>query len=183
MKTFGILLLAFAAWGQLAMAGWEIAHAPKLDSADGERYVLIYQPDAGRGIQSILASLEALSSAGHLRSLHMLTMHELVDDTTFQKEVFEQMERIAPEALKAARLSAGNMHNPKMTALRARFAQAVMSTQTVTALNEALGKYRMKIVRPSFEKLELHKKDQVETFNCSLWLGIEPVAAATSEKP
>jgi len=58
-----------------------------------------------------------------------------------------------------------------------------MATPTVTALNQALGKYRMKIVRPSFEKLELHKKDQAETFGCFLWLTVEPESAPTTENP
>jgi len=183
MNTFGSALFAMLFCGRTAFAGWETQVVPKLTGVDGDRYVMIYQSDADRGTKSIAGSLETLSSTGHLSSLQMLTIHKFVEDATFQRELFEQMERIAPEELKAARRSAGNMHNPKMTALHTCFSQAIMATPTVTALNQALGKYRMKIVRPSFEKLELHKKDQAETFGCFLWLTVEPESAPTNEKP
>ncbi|WP_395742119.1 hypothetical protein [Prosthecobacter sp.] len=182
MKTFGTLLSALMVGGPLAKADWEIKDASTF-SVDGGRYVMIYKPDAGRGAKSMADSLKTLSNAGHLQSLRTLTLHELVSDATFQREVFEQMERIAPDALKAARRSAGNMHNPKMIALHKPFAQAVMATATVAALNEALGKHRMRIVRPSFEKLALYRKDQVETWMCFLWLEVEPVPQAPPEKP
>lgn len=183
MNTFRSVLLAMVVCSRLASAGWETNVVPKLTRVDGDRYVMIYQPDADRGNKAFARSIETLSSAGHLSSLQTLTIHKLVEDATFQREVFEQMERIAPEKLKAARRSAGNMHNPKMTALHECFSQAVMATPTVTALNQALGKHRMKIVRPSFEKLELHKKGQKETFRCFLWLTVQPESAPTTEKP
>lgn len=178
MNTFGTALFALVVCSRLAFAGWETKFVPKLHGVDGDRYVLIYQSDADRGTKSMARSIETLSKAGHLSSLQTLTIHQLVEDATFQRELFEQMERIAPEELKAARLSAGNLHNPKMTALHTGFSQAVMATPTVTALNQALGKHRMKIVRPSFEKLELHKKNQSETFRCFLWLTVEPASAS-----
>ncbi|HQW28593.1 MAG TPA: hypothetical protein PK529_05380 [Verrucomicrobiales bacterium] len=183
MNTFAAVLLATVVCGQLVFAGWETEVVPKLAGVDGDRYVMIYQSDADRGTNSLVDSIERLSSAGHLSALSTLTIHQLVEDATFQREVFEQMERIAPEALKAARRSAGNMHNPRMTALHGCFSQAVMATPTVTALNQALGKHRMKIVRPSFEKLELHRKDQTEIFWCFLWLTVEPESSPTTEKP
>ncbi len=183
MNTFGTVLFAMVVCSRLAFAGWETQVVPKLTAVDGDRYVMIYQPDADRGTESIAGSLKTLSSAGHLSSLQMLTIHKLLEDATFQRELFDQMERIAPEELKAARRSAGNMHNPRMTALHTGFSQAVMATPTVTALNQALGKHRMKIGRPSFEKLELHKKDQSETFGYFLWLTVEPASAPTTQKP
>ena len=183
MNTFGTALFALVVCSRLAFAGWETNVVPKLTGVDGDRYVMIYQADADRGTKSIAGSIETLSSAGYLSSLQTLTIHQLVEDATFQREVFEQMERIAPEELMAARRSAGNMHTPQMTALHECSSQAVIATQTVTALNQALGKHRMKIVRPSFEKLELHKKDQAETFRCFLWLTVEPESAPTPEKP
>lgn len=183
MNTLRIVLFAIVVCGGLAFAGWETKVVPQSTGVEGDRYVMIYQSDADRGAKSIAGSIEALASAGHLSSLQTLTIHELVEDATFQREVFEQMERIAPAALQAARRSAGNMHNSKMIALHACFSQAVMATPTVTALNEALGKHRMKIVRPSFEKLELHRKDQTETFGCFLWLTTAPESAPTTEQP
>lgn len=183
MNTFATVLFAMVICSRLAFAEWEAKFVPKNTGVDADRYVLIYQPDADRGTKSIAESLVTLSSAGHLTSLQMLTIHKLLEDATFQRELFEQMERIAPEELKAARRSAGNMHNPRMTALYTGFSQAVMATPTVTALNQALGKHRMKIVRPSFEKLELHKKNQVGTFACFLWLTVAPESAPRTEKP
>jgi len=114
MNTFGTVLFAMVLCGRLAFAGWETNVVPKIRGVDGDGYVMIYQSDADRGTKSIAGPIETLSSAGHLSSLQTLTVHQLVEDATFQRELFEQMERIAPEELKAARRSAGNMHNPKI---------------------------------------------------------------------
>ncbi len=144
----------------------------------GDQYILIYHPDADRGTKTIAEAVEKLAKAGHVAALQTLTVHDLVKDETFQQEIFEQLERNAPQALGAAKQSAGNIHNPKMTALHADFERAVMGTPTVTEFAKALAAQGMKISRPSFEKLELQKKEQGLKFRCALWLSVETVASA-----
>jgi hypothetical protein len=171
-----IAIFAFVIITGSGLAGWEATEVvPKETGVKGDRYVLIYHPDTDRGTKSIGKAIDNLSQAGHVYALQTLAIHGLIQDETFQKEVFEQLEKIAPELLAAATRSAGNMHNPKMTALRADFARAVMGTPTVTAFATALAAHGMKISRPSFEKLELHKKDQGHVFSCALWLSTEPI--------
>ena len=183
MKSAIIALLGLVGFGQIAIAGWDTKVVPKMTGVDGDRYVMIYETDADRGTKTIATSLDTLSRDGHLSALLTLTIHKLVQDETFQREVFQQMETIAPGTLKAARRSAGNMHNPKMIALHDTFTKAVMATPTVVALNQALGKHHMKVARPSFEKLELHRKGGSETFWCFLWLSVEPEASPSTQKP
>ncbi|MFZ2278935.1 MAG: hypothetical protein WAW39_14110 [Prosthecobacter sp.] len=89
MNTFGTALFAMVVCGRLASAGWETNVVPKLKGVVGDRYVMIYQSDADQDTKSIADSIETLSNAGHLSSLQMLTIHRLVEDATFQREVFE----------------------------------------------------------------------------------------------
>ncbi len=161
-----------------AIAGWDAKVVPKTTAVVGDRYVLIYHPEVDRGAQTIGEAVGKLAKSGHIAALQTITIHELVPDETFQKEIFEQLEKNAPQVLGAARQSAGNMHNPKMVALRADFARAVMGTPTVTGISKALAAQGMKISRPSFEKLELRKEEQGPRFRCFLWLSVETLATA-----
>ena len=176
MRNLCIATLALVVASSSAMADWGVTALPKMSGLDAERYVLIYHADAERGTRSIGEAVGDLAKAGHIVALRTLTLHDLVQDETFQKELFEQLEKIAKEGLDAARRSAGNMHNPKMTALHADFARAVMGTPTVTAFAAALAPHGMKISGPSFEKLELHKENQGHRLWCFLWLSVEPGA-------
>ena len=179
MRNLGIATFAFVIASSSAIAGWDAQVVPKVSGGEGDRYVLIYHSDVDRGTKSIGKAADDLAKAGHIAVLQTLTLHDLVQDKTFQKEIFEQIEKIAPEPLGAAKQSAGNMHNTKMTGLHADFAKAVMSTPTVTAFATALSAHGMRISQPSFEKLELRKKDQGHEFRCFLWLSVEPAIAAS----
>jgi len=179
MKSQCIIAVALVFASGSSIAGWDAKVVPKTPEVVGEHYVLIYHPDADRGTKMIGEAVEKLAKAGHVAALQTLTLHDLVQDETFQKEIFEQLDKNAPNTLDAAKHSAGNMHNPKMTALHADFARAVMGTPTVTEFTKALAAQGMKITRPSFEKLELQKKDQDTKFRCFLWLSVEPVTSAS----
>ena len=186
MKSLCIITFFLVAASFPAIAGWEAKMVPKTSGVDGDRYVLIYQSDGDRGTKSISQAVDSLAKAGHIAALQTLTLHELVQDQTFQKEVFDQLEKIAPESLGAAKKSSGNMHNPKMTALHADFSRAVLNTPTITDFATALAAHGMKISRPSFEKLELRKIDHGFGFSCFLWMSVEPAAPASgaaSRKP
>lgn len=180
MKNRYLVAVAHLFASSTAIAGWEAKEVPKTPEAAGDRYVLIYHQDAERGTKTINEAIEKLVKNGDVGVLQGLTVYDLMGDETFQQEIVEQLERNAPQAFDAAKRSAGNMHNPKMTALHADFAKAVRGTPTVTAISKSLAAYGMKISRPSFEKLELERKDQSFRFTGILWLSVEPVAA-TSE--
>jgi hypothetical protein len=163
-----------------AKARWEAEDIASQFQVDGARYVLCYHADGDRAAESLGKILPALAESGKLSFIHTLTIHDLVKDGTFQKEVFEQLEKIAPETLAAARRSAGNMHNPKMEALRDAFGKAVLQTPTVTALSAVFAAHGMKISKASFEKLELENEHGLR-FRCMLWMIVE-TANATPER-
>lgn len=177
MKNQCLIAVTLLYASSSAIAKWDAKLIPKTSKAIGDRFVLIYHPDADRGTKTIGDAVDKLAKAGHIAALQTLTVHDLVQDETFQQEVIEQLEKNAPQAFGAAKRSAGNMHNPTMVALHADFERAVMTTPTVTTLAKALASHGMKISRPSFEKLELKKKDQGIKFKCALWLSVEPAVS------
>ena len=181
MKNPCLIAFALMFASGSAIAGWDAKMVPKTPEVAGDRYVLIYHTDADRGTKTIGDAVDKLAKSGHVAALQTLTVHDLVQDETFQMELFEQLEKNAPQALDAARKSAGNIHNPKMTALHADFARAVMGTPTVTELAKALAAHGLKISRPSFEKLELQKTARKPRFACALWLSVEPAPSRKND--
>jgi hypothetical protein len=153
-----------------AVAYWKSEILP-IDKG-GNRAVLIYYADTDRGTKSMGPALEELAKSEQIAILKTLTIHDLVKDEAFQKEVFEQLDKITPDALRAAKRSAGNMHNPKMEALHGDFSKAILATPTVAAISEALANHGLKVSRAEFEKLEFYSKGASHRFRCGLWLAI-----------
>ena len=171
MKNTHILFYSLAACITSARADWDTRTVQIEKGADS--YVMIYRSDSERGTKSISTELDALSRTGKITKLRTLSIHALVDDDTFQKEIFEQLEKIAPAVLNAAKKSKGDMHNPQMKALHPYFSKAIMETPTATKFGQVLAKHGLKISEPSFEKLILLRRDKTEKLKCFLWLSIE----------
>jgi len=138
-----------------------------------------YSFDREKRLLSLDDALKELSDSGRIQSLNHIFAHALVDDDTFQKELFEGLQRNAPRQLTEALESSGNMHNPKMIALAKPFAEVVMTTPTVIGFNNKLVPYGLKIEKGSFEKLELRKSSSVygRRFSCGLVFDVTTLTA------
>jgi len=154
-------------------AGWTSSVRPDDDRFSPARASIAYVEDGG--LPAFKDALNKLAQSDHIQRLEFIELHWLVSDSTFQHEVFSALEQSVPRELDAAKRSAGNMHNPKMTALRAPFAQAVLATPTVTKINTELARFGLRVSRIDQEKLSLIRDDKgQQQFICFLWLIVSP---------
>ena len=124
------------------------------------------------------SALRDVADDGKLDQLKLLSVSHLLSDDIFQKELFQQLEVIAPKELKEALESAGNMHNPKMNALRPGFEKAVLAAPTVLRFKEDLARHQLEIARVSCEKFSFASAGDTRLFSCFLSLTL----AATPDK-
>jgi hypothetical protein len=88
MRYICIACLTITFLSGTAVADWKAEIVPMgINNRDGDRSVLIYSADAERGTHSIGLALEGLAKSGHIAILQTLTIHDLVNDETFQKEL------------------------------------------------------------------------------------------------
>ncbi len=134
--------------------------------------MIAYSPKQGEGYESFDKALKALADNGRIQKLDAIAGTSLLPDETLQKEIFADLERNAPDELKEARESAGNMHNPKMQKLWKHFEKALLATPTITKLNASLATYGLTISRAGVEKFELRTTltDANRRFHGVLWL-------------
>ncbi|MCZ0867261.1 hypothetical protein O0V09_18850 [Dasania sp. GY-19] len=93
--------------------------------------------------------------------------------TEFQAELHSSMLTNYPAELETALASAGNMHNPKVIALRRAFTEAVLSSNYVKSVNAAFSKRCEKISSASFEKFFISKESGKPEYEAMLWLTTE----------
>ena len=88
------------------------------------------------------------------------------------KYLAAQFPRLQAEAL----ASAGNMHNPKIIALRDAFKEALLATTVVKSFNSALvgGSRCERIISASFEKFHIKIKESGQpVYGAMVWLSTE----------
>lgn len=165
------MLSGVAVFNSHAYAGWEIL--PNRASSSGgqsEQVILKWVPEEEQGLPTFQAVLQKLDDDGRVGQIKHIYFVLRPSHEPFQTEILEQLEIIAPRELKEAMKSAGNMHNPKMTALRTSFEKAVLATPTVIQFKEHLARHDMEIRGLSFEKLFLFSAEGTKRFSCIMWL-------------
>lgn len=75
-----------------------------------------------------------------------------------------------PELHAEALRSAGNMHNPKVTALREPIKEAKLASSLAKKIGIALASRCERIASTSYEKFTIWKKDGKPTYNAMVWL-------------
>ncbi len=78
-----------------------------------------------------------------------------------------------PNLIGEALNSAGNMHNPKVTALRVPFQEAIMASSLVTKLNILLQSRCERITSSSYEKFTISNNNGKPTYSAMVWLSME----------
>lgn len=135
-----------------------------------------YEDKNGYILQMRGESIAALGEvvASEKRQLHSLDMGRLVqlEPDTIQTDIMSYLSKNYPQELKEALNSAGNMHNPKMIALRKPFEEALLNTLYVKTINEILEPHDYKIAGVSFEKLFLIKEEDSILFDALTWFKI-----------
>ncbi|MBY6189324.1 hypothetical protein KUV22_02735 [Microbulbifer agarilyticus] len=93
-----------------------------------------------------------------------------VGDVTIQNELHDFLASKYPELHNEALASAGNMHNPKVVALRVAFQEALMFTSLVTRINASLKSRCERITSASFEKFTIRNSGNQPTYSAMVWL-------------
>ena len=95
------------------------------------------------------------------------------DDVEFQKEVHNFLASNYPILHEQALNSAGNMHNPKVKALRVAFQEAIMSSSLVAKINVLLKSRCEHVTSTSYEKFTIRKNNGQPIYSAMVWLSTE----------
>lgn len=164
-----------------AIAGWVGGVSPNHRVSPG-RATIDYSADSAKGSATFRDALDDLARRGHVQRLEWVSLQPMLEQRSFQNELRTVLKESAPRELAAALSSAGNMHNPKMIALRRPFAEAVLLTPTVKRISAELARYNLQVAGVSTEKFELWAGEGEKRFMCIV-LSLEIVHAAKAGGP
>lgn len=134
---------------------------------------LRYDASPHLGLPRFEDALDSLASAGGATELDLVVLHERVLDPDFQQELLALLRASAPYALEDAWRSSGIHDNPALLALRSPFRRAVLDSEAVARIRDALAAHGFRIASVEMEKLTLDKTDEAPRLRCFLWLVIE----------
>lgn len=148
-------------------------------SAEGWKWEVInYNPKeavvvttpAGDGYSAFSEAVQSIDEGVWIKHVRLGHLNQ-TGSPSFQEEIYSYIDEHHPNELKAALNSAGNMHNPKVVALREAFGPALLSTSYVKSLNGFLSKRCHEIVKASYEKFVIYKHKELVEFHAMVWLG------------
>ncbi len=178
-----LALIGFISITQSLLAGWVVETSGEATGRikfvpTSDQSQLKHSTEIGVESVSFDEALKKLSDAGLIQKLSITSAWTLLSEDSFQDEIFAVLERKAPDRLKEALKSSGNMHNPKVEALYGDFVKALLSTPTITKLNASLAPYHFKVSDAvsdlDIEEFTLEKvpKDSKRRFHGALRLTI-----------
>ncbi len=112
--------------------------------------------------------------ANESRRLETIVMRRLVkfQSDTIQADLRHHLEMHHPRELQEALESAGNLHNPALTALRKPFESALLKTRFVASINAQLLPHGYRIAGVSFEKFFIIKDSNPPEFDALIYLSV-----------
>ncbi len=119
---------------------------------------------------------QAISSVPEDVWIKHLRIFPTEKDKKMQAELHKYLAAQYPRLQDEALASAGNMHNPKIIALRDAFKEAILATSMVKGLNSALSdSSRCEIISStSFEKFHIRTKETGQPiYGAMIWLTTE----------
>jgi hypothetical protein len=119
---------------------------------------------------SLSKAIELVPKELWLKSFRIFPAEE---DVEFQKEVHNFLAINYPQLHEQALNSAGNMHNPKVKALRGAFQQAIMSSSLVAKINTLLKSRCERVTSTSYEKFTIIKNNGQPIYSAMVWLSTE----------
>jgi hypothetical protein len=147
----------------------------KLRQDEGQT-ILLHEWDAKKKeAPSIEGLAEILASRDQSIPLKHITFWTYFhNDPVVQGELLAEFKSRYPRILAEAFRSSGNMHNPKVLPLRAKFSECLLATPTLTKINEVFQRHGYTISRISYEKFWINKDSESTPFNAIIWLIPEP---------
>lgn len=152
----------------LATAQAEQEALPSIHGRKGE------SPNASEGERPAIRRLSESISLLHVGPPpEHLSYHGFNEDTTVQTELLKEFRKRYPKLLAEALRSSGNMHNPKVLPLRAKFSECLLNTPTIATVNGMLRPKGYSVSKATLEKFEVNKGKDSPTFHAIVWLHIE----------
>ncbi len=165
LKTVVFIIIIFCLCIPAMAQKWQISENYKEEDA----VYIKYGEVGNKSLDEIIKKIELNKTLKGIflgRLLHLYS-NEL------QSEINTYLKANYPNELKEALESAGNLHNPKIVALREPFKEAVSHTSFIKELGTSLKNYNYKIGGISLEKFFLIKKDEVINFDALTWLEVK----------
>ena len=156
-----ILILSASCFALASDSGWDVA-------IHDDEWATLY--DTHQGKLSLTEAVSSVPKGIWLRNFRIFLSEE---DIVLQKEIHEFLNSNYPELHAAALSSAGNMHNPKVTALREPVKEAILATSLAKEISVALASRCERIASTSYEKFTIWKKDGEPTYSAMVWLSTE----------
>lgn len=160
-KLFAVLLMLFSQ----ALSAESLKWQAKL-SDDGAA-VIFASTD---GFVTLRAAIDSVPKDTWIKHIRVSALSEY---SAFQSELHTYMRQHYPEELTQALASTGNMHNPKVVALRKAFSEAVLNSEFVKSVNADFSRRCERVTSVSFEKFMIYKKASTPLFEAMLWLTTE----------
>ena len=156
-----ILLLSVSCFALASDAGWDV-------SIHDDEWATLYDTHQGR--LSLNQAVDSVPKSIWLRNFRIFLSE---DDLVLQKELHEFLSSNYPDLHAEALSSAGNMHNPKVTALRDPIKEAILASSLAKEIRIALASRCERIASTSYEKFTIWKKDGKPTYSAMVWLSTE----------
>lgn len=142
---------------------WEVRHYNRQEA------VVVIGP-AGDGYSIFSDAVKSIDEGVWIKYVRLGHLSQ-TESPNFHEEIYSYLKAHHPAKLEAALNSAGNMHNPKVVALRDAFEPALLSTSYVKSLNRLLANRCHEIVKASYEKFVIYKHKEPVEFHAMVWLG------------
>ncbi|MEZ5300495.1 MAG: hypothetical protein R3F11_07520 [Verrucomicrobiales bacterium] len=170
MRLLALICLTLSGAAALAGGSWSL-HVGENGAS------IAYRPaasdDPGLDLEGLEKALAGRDAAIPIKHISLIGGFEAIP--AIQAELKAQFEADYPDLLAAALKSSGNMHNPKVLPLRAKFPECFLKTPSVKKINKVLAAHGCAITGISFEKFYIDKADpKAPAFHAFLWLKVGP---------
>lgn len=168
MKRYFTAVL-FALFSQVALfSEVTVAEPLKWQTNFADHDAVIFA--SSTGVDSLKDVIAAVPKSVWIRSVQVSTLAQF---DGLQHELHTYLQRHYPQELADALASAGNMHNPKVVALREGFKEAVLASDFVKQMNADFRGRCESITSVDIEKFFITTQSSSPQFEAMLWLKTE----------
>lgn len=160
-NVVAILLLSVSFFALASDSDWDV-------SIHDDEWAVLY--DTHQGKLSVNQAADSVPKGIWLRNFRVFLSE---DDLVLQKELHDFLSSKYPVLHAKALSSAGNMHNPKVTALREPIIEAILASSLANEIRTALDSRCERIASTSYEKFIIWRKDGKPTYSAMVWLSTE----------
>lgn len=126
--------------------------------------------DGPLGELSLLDAVNSVAKGVWLKHFRILLSGK---DKVLQQELNEYLSSNYSSLYREALGSAGNMHNPKVIALREPIKNAIMASSLVNEVSVALASRCERVASTSYEKFTIWKESGKPIFSAMIWLSTD----------